>query len=179
MRVKLAVLCCVVALLTGCKPSRSGSSGDVPEKTFAMRGKIVSVNPGSGEITVEHQAIPGYMEAMTMPYRLVDANTVSEMHPGDVITARVVVRYDAAGPLSPRLDHVVIVAQARPDNKPAVIYHVPQPGDAVPDFQLLNQSGQHIRISQFKGKVLLVSSSTIYMKEVCNQWLTTESVLSL
>ncbi len=157
MRLKFAVLVCVVALVAGCRSNTSTHADALPEKTFAMRGKIVAVNAASGEITVDHQAIPGFMEAMTMPYKLVDANTVSEMHPGDVITARVVVHYDAAGPLSPRLDHVVIVAQARPDTKPTVSYHVPQPGDAVPDFQLLNQNGKRIHLSQFRGRVLLVT----------------------
>jgi protein SCO1/2 len=157
MRLKFAVLLCLAALVAGCKSNSSTQTGAVPEKTFSMRGKIVAVNAANGEITVDHRAIPGFMEAMTMPYKLADANTISEMHPGDVITARVVVHYDAAGPLSPRLDHVVIVAQARPDTKPAVSYHVPQAGDAVPDFQLLNQSGKRIHLAQFKGKVLLVT----------------------
>ena len=31
---------------------------------------------------------------MTMPYKLADANTISEMHTGDVITARVVVGHE-------------------------------------------------------------------------------------
>jgi protein SCO1/2 len=152
---------CLAVALAGCRQggSKRGADGSAPtnEKTYPLRGKIVATDPVSGEITVDAGAIPGYMEAMTMPYKLVDANTISEMHPGDVITARVVVREDAAGPLSPRLDHVVIVAQARPDTKPSVSYHVPAPGDAVPDFKLLNQSGKQIHLRQFKGKVLLMT----------------------
>ena len=38
-----------------------------------------------------------------------------------------------------------------------VQYHVPNPGDAVPDFRLLNQSGRAISLSQFKGKALLIT----------------------
>ncbi len=40
---------------------------------------------------------------------------------------------------------------------PPVQFHVPQPGDAVPDFKLLNQSGKIIHLAQFKGRVLLVT----------------------
>ncbi len=57
----------------------------------------------------------------------------------------------------PKLDQIVVVMQARPDTKPAVEYHVPQPGDAVPDFHLLNQSGKTIHLAQFKGRVLLLT----------------------
>ena len=160
MRLRWIVTACVVIALSGCKQSTPGmhdSAEGGSLKTYGMRGKIVAVDAPSGEITVDHGAIPGFMEAMTMPYKLADANTVSEMHVGDVITARVVVRQDAAGPLSPRLDHVVIVGEARPDTKPKVSYHVPQPGDVVPDFRLLNQSGRQIHLAQFKGKVLLLT----------------------
>ena len=101
--------------------------------------------------------IPGYMDAMTMPYKLVAPETISELHAGDQITARVVVNYDSAGPSSPKLDDVVVVGQARPDYKPAVQYHVPAPGDAVPDFALLDQSGKTLHLRQLRGKVVLLT----------------------
>jgi protein SCO1/2 len=56
-----------------------------------------------------------------------------------------------------RLSEIVIIAQARPDYVPAVQYHVPAPGDAVPDFTLLNQSNKKIDLKQFHGKVLLMT----------------------
>jgi protein SCO1 len=95
------------------------------------------------------------MEAMTMPYKLKDPNILSELHPGDALTADVLVsRGDDAEIL---LDHIVVVAQAKPDYKPAVLYHVPTQGDVVPDFKLRNQDGRMIRLSQFRGKNLLLT----------------------
>ena len=92
-----------------------------------------------------------------MPYKLVQPNIMSELHVGDLITADVIVDYDAAGPMSPKLDQIVVVGQARPDTKPAVEYHVPAVGDSVPDFALLNQSGKTIHLAQFRGKVVLLT----------------------
>jgi protein SCO1/2 len=160
---RLAALCLSVsiigtpALLSGCRGTTKAASQPTQQKTFHLRGKIVATDPASGHITVDHQAIPGYMEAMTMSYKLVEANTISELHPGDIITARLTVDYDAAGALNPRLDQIVVVAQARPDTKPAVQYHVPKAGEIVPDFHLLNQSGKRIHLDQFRGRVLLVT----------------------
>jgi len=45
------------------------------------------------------------MEAMTMPYKLNDASILSELHPGDVITADVLVSPDPDA--SYLLDHIV------------------------------------------------------------------------
>ncbi|MDR3774317.1 MAG: SCO family protein [Terracidiphilus sp.] len=120
-----------------------------------MRGKVVRTDSAKGEATLNHEAIPGFMDAMTMPYKLKDPSILSELHPGDMITADVLVSQDPDADVL--LDHIVVVAQAKPDYKPTVFYHVPAPGDAVPDFKLRNQDGQPIRLTQFKGKALLVT----------------------
>lgn len=147
-----------LGLSVGCRDStRVGKTAKTEQRTFKLRGRIVALDPSGGRITLAHDAIPGYMGAMTMPYKLAAPDTMSEMHVGDVITARVVVDYDAAGPLSPRLDNVVTVGQAKPDTKPAVQYHVPTAGETVPDFHLLNQSGRQIHLSQYRGRVLLLT----------------------
>ena len=126
-------------------------------KTFPVRGKIVSVDAAKGMVVLDHEAIPGFMDAMTMPYKLKDPGVASELHPGDRITAKMLVRKTADGYEDPMLDEIVVTAQARPDYKPSVQYHVPTAGDAVPDFRLVNQSGRTIHLAQFKGRVLLLT----------------------
>src|ERR1039458_1287648 len=76
--------------MTGCNSgSQSGppTVADSAYKTYHLRGKVVSTNASTGEVTLNHEAIPGFMEAMTMPYKLRDLNILSELHAGDVITA--------------------------------------------------------------------------------------------
>jgi protein SCO1/2 len=145
--------------VVGCKSggTGAGAAGATQEKTYHLRGKIVSEDALAGSITVSAGAIPGFMEAMTMPYKLVQPNIISELHVGDMITADVIVDYDAAGPMSPKLDQIVVVGQARLDTKPTVQYHVPQIGDTVPNFALLNQSDKTIHLDQFRGKVVLLT----------------------
>jgi len=159
---KIAALVTVLTLAfliisaVGCRQDPSSKAAQPnPEKTFPVRGKVVSTDPT--HVTLNHEAVPGFMDAMTMPYKLKDPAVVSELHPGDRITARIVVQQDAAGFHDAELDNIVVVAQARPDYKPSIQYHTPTVGDVVPDFRLLNQSGRKISLSEFKGKVLLVT----------------------
>jgi protein SCO1/2 len=158
MRRLLAFPLLALIVLTGCrsgqKPPAQPSAAQ-NYKVYHLRGKVVSTDAARGEVTVNHEAIPGLMEAMTMPYKLKDASILSELHPGDVITADVLVSPDPDADYL--LDHIVVVAQAKPDYKPAVSYHVPATGDAVPDFKLRNQDGQPIHLGQFKGKALVVT----------------------
>jgi protein SCO1/2 len=159
-----ACLFLLSGLIAGCRqsgndasapPASSAPAGDL--KTFPVRGKIVSVDTSKGSILLDHEAVPGFMDAMTMTYKLKDPSVASELHPGDRITATILVRQTPDGFDDAQLDHIVVTAQARPDYKPTAVYHVPSPGDAVPDFKLINQSGRTIRIGQFKGRVLLLT----------------------
>jgi protein SCO1/2 len=165
MRRLLAFPLLALIVLAGCRsahqpPTQPNSSQDHPIaefdlKVYHLRGKVVSTDAARGEVTLDHEAIPGFMDAMTMPYKLKDASILSELYPGDVITADVLVFEHPDGEML--LDHIVVVAQAKPDYKPAVSYHVPAPGDAVPDFKLRNQDGQPIHLGQFKGKSLVIT----------------------
>ena len=147
-----------MTMATGCHRQQPGSlesAADSSYKVYKLRGKVVSTNAATGEVTINHEAIPGFMEAMTMPYRLKDPNILNELHPGDVLTADLLVSQESDANVF--LDHIVVVAQGRPDYKPATVYHVPAQGDAVPDFKLRNQDGRVIHLNQFRGKELLIT----------------------
>ena len=158
MRRILASSLLALVALAGChsgpKTQNEASSGQ-NFKVYKLRGKVVSTDAATGEVTLNHEAIPGFMEAMTMPYKLKDPSVLSELHPGDVITADVLVSQDADA--SVLVDHIVVVAQAKPDYVPKVSYHVPTAGDALPDFKLRNQDGRAIHLGQFKGQALLIT----------------------
>jgi protein SCO1/2 len=156
---ELAIACSLLTFvaLAGCHAGHNASTQSYCSqnvKVFHLRGRVVSTN-AAGEVTLNHEAIPGFMGAMIMPYKLKDPGVLAELHPGDVITADVLVSQDPDG--DTLLDHIVVVAQAKPDYRPSVSYHVPDQGDAVPDFKLHNQDGRPIHLAQFRGRPLLVT----------------------
>lgn len=145
-----------VVLLAGCHSGQNAAHQSAsPYTVYHLRGKIVATDAAHGIVTIDHEAIPGFMEAMTMPYQLKDPSIISDLHPGDTITADVLVSKGSAQTIL--LDNIDVIAQAKPDYKPAVVYHVPTPGDVVPDFHLRNQDGRPIHLAQFRGKSLLIT----------------------
>ncbi|HEV2325294.1 MAG TPA: SCO family protein [Terracidiphilus sp.] len=147
-----------VVFLAGChsgQDSASQASANAGAAVYHLRGKVVSTDPASGVVVLNHEAIPGFMGAMTMPYQLKHPEIVSELHPGDTVTADVLVSKSSEQTVL--LDNIDVIAQAKPDYKPAVTYHVPAPGDVVPDFALRNQDGREIHLRQFRGKALLIT----------------------
>ena len=145
------------SILTGC---RSGNEADEEQPTaiagdaatYQLRGIVVSSDSAKGVVTIDTEAIPGLMGAMTMPYKLAQPGVATELHPGDHVTARLRISTSASV-----LDQIDVTAQAKPDYKPEKLYNVPTPGQTVPNFKFLNQGGKTIAIEQFRGKVLLVT----------------------
>ncbi len=167
-RTNCLLLTVAVSLLAGCRPSAppaspssqtqsATASADLAAdtKTYPLRGRIVAVH--GTDVTLDHEAIPGFMNAMTMSYKLKDPSIVSELHPGDRITANLLVHKEPDGFNNELLDNIVITAQAKPDYKPTIQYHVPAPGDTVPNFALLNQSDRTIHLNQFRGRAVLMT----------------------
>ena len=70
---------------------------------YPVRGVIVSTDADKGEVMLKHEAIPGFMEAMTMPYKLKDPTIIAELHAGDMITATLMTRQSSNGPYDMRL----------------------------------------------------------------------------
>jgi protein SCO1/2 len=132
-------------------PAKTAAASSV--KHYMLRGTVIAVSMVDKTVTINHDAIPGFMPAMTMPYKVKDPGVLTELHPGDRLTATLVDVDESQF----YLDDFDVTAQAKPDYKPAVVYHVPTPGDAVPDFTFLNQSGKRIHLSQYRGDVLLIT----------------------
>ena len=143
--------------VSGCRGTANSPAAKAAPQQYPVRGIVVSTDSASGEVLLKHDAIPGLMPPMTMSYRLEDPSALSELHPGDLITATLLADHDDAGPINLRLKNIVVIAQARPDYKPKVQYHVPAKGDAVPNFTLLNQSDRKISLQQFRGKVVVMT----------------------
>lgn len=143
--------------MAGCKRGNDTVS-EKDLSSYQLRGRVISLDIPGNEMTIAHDAVPGFMEAMTMPYHVSVPEAMSELHPGDVITARLLVEKDKDGEYhNARLDRIVIVGQAKPDTKPQKAYNVPKPGDEVPNFKLKDQSGRAVQLSQFRNKALLIT----------------------
>ena len=81
MRLRCRAGLALLLLLAACSDSRS----------HALRGQIVSIDRPRGEVTVRHDAIPGFMSAMTMPFKVRDEKLLNERTAGDLIDATLVV----------------------------------------------------------------------------------------
>ena len=124
-------------------------------KQYSLRGQVLAMNEAANELTVKHEDIPGFMPAMTMPYKVRNSAAVQEVQAGDLIAADLITANQGKDYW---LEDIRILDESgRKTAKPAVTRHVLQVGESVPDLLLINQDGKHFSLSDFKGKAVLVT----------------------
>lgn len=122
------------------------------EKRYELRGKVVSVDRAGGTAAIDHEAIPGYMDAMTMDFAIKENWVWEELVPGAQIRADLVV--DNTKNPAFWLEKISIVAAAdpntpQPEAKPPEII-----GKSVPDVRLTNQDSRQFSLRDYNGKAL-------------------------
>lgn len=92
-----ALLFAVLAMMTiifGPSPTAARAQTNPPAtqpKVYKLKGVVKSVDEKNRRLTVEHGDIPGFMAAMTMPYKVGKAEDLKKVNSGDKIQADVVV----------------------------------------------------------------------------------------
>ncbi len=79
-------------LLGACGSKTQETSG--PTKTYQLHGFIKALDADGRVATIQHEAIPGFMGAMTMGYPVKDTSQFSKLSVGEPITATVYVNGD-------------------------------------------------------------------------------------
>jgi protein SCO1 len=124
------------------------------ERVFKVRG-VVRAPYADGTIRIQHEEIPGFMPAMTMPFHA-DAADAGDLAPGDQVEFefRVGERSKAT-----KFRKLGTVAPTRSGQSQAP--HTPvrrlREGEAVPEFSLVDQDNQRVTQADFQGRSTVVS----------------------
>lgn len=145
----LVISAIVLTAPLACRPRATG-----PEQRYPLKGKVVNVDKRGSTVSVAHEAIPGYMDAMTMPFKLKDERLFSDLAEGDGVQATLVV----AG-LRSWLEEVVVTRETVDPSSlgKAETWVEPKPGDEVPDFKLVDQNGRRFGFHQYRGRNIVLT----------------------
>ena len=135
------------------KSQAGDSSSQSSPKRYSLKGKVISVDKNAGTANIDNEPVAGFMDKMIMPYNIKPASALDQLQPGDSIAADVVVDSDKYW-----LENVKVTAHGKPSaDKPTAAVHIPEPGDQVPDFKLVNQNGKSVSLRQYRGETLVLT----------------------
>jgi protein SCO1/2 len=118
-------------------------------------GLVLKVDRPGGTVTISHDAFPGFMDAMAMPFDLRGAARAAQLTAGDRVRLRLAVKGGRSW-----VDRLDVLSAAPVDaglqQSPAVPVLVPV-GAPIPDFDLVDQQGAAVTLSSLRGKVVAVT----------------------
>jgi protein SCO1/2 len=152
----------LVGLLTACRHhppavTSHGTSAAQKVRSYQVRGVVREIRPDRRSALIRHEAIPGYMAAMTMPFEVRDPQVLAEVGPGDAVSFRLHVTETDGW-----IDELKVVERGEPeDPKPKIDpirpvrevdeLHV---GDVMPDYRFVTERRRPITLSQYRGQAL-------------------------
>jgi protein SCO1/2 len=176
---KMMRIVCWLAMLTSLLLFTRRNEAAEAGKHYDIHGVVVKVEPLKKSVTIQHEDVPNFMPAMTMPFDVKDEKILNGLKPGERIRADLL--YVSGG------DSYLtsITADTKPDTKAkgsafqtsdtagaknsnttdtvsaaseksavATTLFAVKPGDEVPDIEFVDQNGQKHHLSDFRGKAL-------------------------
>ena len=156
----------LLVAFAGCKPeSKPSAAAPAPAapgtNAYFVQGVVMELKPDGKTALIQHEEIPGYMQAMTMPLTVKETNELANIKEGDKISFRMLVTETDGW-----IDQVKklpgpLVKDWSTNSRPAVRrvrYVEPlQVGDLIPDSVWTNELSQPVKFSDHRGKALAIT----------------------
>ena len=133
---------------------------------YSVQGMVLKVDRPQKSFLVSHDSIPGFMQAMTMPFDVRDVKELNGLAPGAMVEFTLVVDRNSAYAERLRLRPYVtaeqdpVTARRLKLVKELDAAHSARQlkvGQAVPDFVLTDQARRSVSLSQFRSKVVAIN----------------------
>ena len=122
---------------------------------YTTTGLVLTTDSRAATVTISHDAFPGFMDAMAMPFDLRGGARSVRLSAGDRVRFRLSVKGGQSW-----VDRVEVISALAVDaglqRTPAVPVLVPV-GAPIPDFELTDQSSRRVALSSLRGKVVAVT----------------------
>jgi protein SCO1/2 len=152
-----SVALCVLLYLFLAMWHRPAPSQQTTIRTFPARGIVEKIEPQENSLVISHAAIPSYMEAMTMPFKVRHSEEMTALKAGDQISFQLSVTDTESW-----IDHIVklstaVVARTAHSMAAASPTTVSTSRHPLLDYAFTNELGQPIRLRSFDGQALAIT----------------------
>lgn len=142
------------------------ASGGRADTKYPVRGLVLKVDRARQIFVASCDSIPGYMDAMVMPYPVRNSKEMEGLAPGAIVDFTLVVEKETA-----YAENIHVRSYQSVEQDPEAtrrlkllngafglpVVKVLASGQTVPEFVLTDQNRRRVALSQFAGKVVLMN----------------------
>lgn len=136
------------------------------QQQYTVKGMVLNVNRSANAFTASIDAIPGYMQSMTMPFEVRQTSDLDGLIPGAIVEFTLVV-----GQRTSHAERIKVVRYQNVEQDPfaasrlkmlnEIVAGAPAKaiavGEEVPDFTLTDQRNRAVTLSALRGKVVAIN----------------------
>jgi protein SCO1/2 len=160
-RVLLSIAAVSVGLVyCGASAAESGALQARQEtnvQTFTAAGAVRELKADGRTVVVKHEAIPNYMDAMTMPFKVKVAGELAGLRIGDQIRFCLKVTDTESWIEQISRTGTSSAAESKSAGSPSVTARTSKPRHPLLDYPFTNELGQAVRLGDFRGQALAIT----------------------
>jgi protein SCO1 len=140
------------------EPPSPSKESERDMRSFEARGVIKELGTDSRTVLVQHEAVAGYMPAMTMPFKVLDSNELVGLRAGDRISfhLRVTDTESWVDDIT-RIGSVQVSQQVRSVEPLRIQPESSRPKHPLLAFKFTNELGQAVALDDFRGQALAIT----------------------
>jgi protein SCO1/2 len=150
LRGRIVLVALLLCVMVSCAQRQSAGT---LTRSFQTRGIVKEIRANS--VVVDHETIPGYMDAMTMPFNVKEMGSMEGVKPGERIAFRLVVTDSESW-----IDRVVRLPSEKAQEVSEPV-QVPIAASTnkhpLRTFKFTNELGQAVALDDFKGTALAIT----------------------
>ena len=156
--VRCILLGCATWLYVATLSATSGST-NAPDtsslQVYSVTGLVKQVHTGDKTAVIQHEVVPGYMPAMTMPFKVKGPEDLDLLKVGEQVRFRLLVSETESW-----IDHVTRMETQPASSFPVIAQAAPpaeKPRHPLMDATFTNELNQPVRLADFRGQALAIT----------------------
>ncbi len=156
----LAMLTCALTSCRDRNPAPNATAGHSTNvQIYLVKGVVKELKADGKTVVIQHEEVPNYMPAMTMPFEVKDPKALAGLGAGDEVSFRMLVTENEGW-----IDRITKLGTTNVTEPPrretfrrARIVEPLNIGDPIPDYPFTNELGREFSLGQFKGTALAIT----------------------
>ena len=134
------------------------TADETPVQTYPAKGVVQEIRTNTHTVLIKHETITNYMDAMTMPFKVVEPAALANLRPGDEVAFQLHV-----APTASWIDRITKTGTVTPPPKKSAANYEPtiavniMAANPLLFYKFTNELGRAVSLNDFHGQALGVT----------------------